>query len=155
VLTHRLLTLQTNSSQVDVPILGYYAPDVYVGVTLVKGPGADTNIPVWKVGYVALPVDTSGRSLHVTITASTAKAQPGQRVTYKIHAADAAGHGVVAQLAVALVDKAVLALATDSGTGLLDTFYQKRELGVESAGSLTLYIDRLNLNQKVGSKGGS
>ena len=55
----------------------------------------------------------------------------------------------------ALVDKAVLALADNAGLGLMDTFYQQRSLGVESAGSLTLNIDRLQLNQKVGSKGGS
>lgn len=155
VLSHRVITLPTNSSQIGVPIRGDYAPDVYVGVTLVKGPGTDTAIPVWKMGYVALPVDTSARSLHIALSASPPGARPGQRVTFTIYATDAQGTGVQAQLAVGLVDKAVLALATAAGTGVMDTFYQKRDLGVESAGSFTLYIDRLNLNQKVGSKGGS
>ncbi|HWE63593.1 MAG TPA: MG2 domain-containing protein, partial [Chloroflexota bacterium] len=155
VLTHRVTMLRTNSTQIGVPILGYYAPDVYVSVTLVKGPGADTSIPVWKMGYVALPVDTAARSLHVALSASVPKAAPGQKITFTIHATNARGQGVHAQLAVSLVDKAVLALAQNSATGLMDTFYQQRDLGVESAATLNLYIDRLNLNQQVGSKGGS
>ena len=83
-----------------MPIEGLYAPDVYVSVTLVKGPGADTPVPVWRMGYVALPVDTAARSLHLTLAATPAKAKPGQTVTFRIHAADAAGTGVRAQLAV-------------------------------------------------------
>ncbi len=155
VLTHKVITLRTNSSQVDVPILGYYAPDVYVSVTVVKGPGKDTSIPVWRMGYVSLPVDTSGRSLHVSITPPVSKAQPGQTVSYTIHTTNAKGQGVAAQLAVGLVDKAVLALAASATPSLIDTFYSSRDLGVESAATLNLYIDRLNLNQQLGAKGGS
>jgi uncharacterized protein YfaS (alpha-2-macroglobulin family) len=76
-------------------------------------------------------------------------------VSFTLHATDSLGHGVQAQLAVSLVDKAVLSLAANTNPGLMETYYLKRDLGVESAASLTLYIDRLNLNQKVGSKGGS
>jgi len=155
VLSHRVISLPTNSTSIAVPIEGLYAPDVYVSVTLVKGPGADTQVPVWRLGYVALPVDTVARTLHLTLAAAPGTAKPGQKVTFRIHAADAAGTGVRAQLAVSLVDKAVLALADSAGTGLMDTFYQQRSLGVESAGSLTLNIDNLQLDQKVGAKGGS
>src|ERR1035437_324731 len=107
------------------------------------------------MGYLSLPVDVSARSLHVSVHASTVTAAPGQKVTFTLHAADARGHGVQAQLAVSLVDKALLALAANGNSSVMDTFYQQRNLGVESAGSATLSIDRLNLNQKVGSKGGS
>ena len=155
VLSHRVVTLPTNSTSVAVPIEGLYAPDVYVSVALVKGPGADTQVPVWRLGYVALPVDTAARTLHLTLAATPATATPGQKVTFRIHAADAAGNGVRAQLAVSLVDKAVLALAGSAGTGLMDTFYQQRSLGVESAGSFSLNLDNLQLDQKVGAKGGS
>lgn len=155
VLSHRVITLPTNSTSIAVPIEGLYAPDVYVSVALVKGPGADTQVPVWRLGYVALPVDTAARTLHLTLAATPATAKPGQTVTFRIHAANAAGTGVRAQLAVGLVDKAVLALADNAGLGLMDTFYQQRSLGVESAGSLTLNIDNLQLDQKVGAKGGS
>ena len=155
VLSHRVIALPTNSTSIAVPIEGLYAPDVYVSVALVKGPGADTPVPVWRLGYVALPVDTAARTLHLTLAATPATAKPGQKVTFRIHAADAAGTGVRAQLAVGLVDKAVLALADNAGLGLMDTFYQQRSLGVESAGSLTLNIDNLQLDQKVGAKGGS
>ena len=155
VLTHQVVTLPSNSSEVTVPILGYYAPDVYVSVTVVKGPGTDTNgIPVWRMGYVALPVDTSGQSLHVAIHPSVPKAQPGQSVTYTIRTTNAKGQGVQAQLAVSLVDKAVLALAAGTTPSLMDTFYSSRDLGVMTSATLNQYIDRLNLNQKVGSKGG-
>ncbi len=76
-------------------------------------------------------------------------------MTFTIHAADAQGHPVQAQLAVSLVDKSVLALAASQSVSLMDTFYAQRDLGVESAATLNLYIDRLNLSQAVGSKGGS
>ncbi|HVA88222.1 MAG TPA: Ig-like domain-containing protein, partial [Chloroflexota bacterium] len=156
ILSHQVVTLPTNSSQVNVPILGYYAPDVYVSITLVKGPGMDTNgIPVWRMGYVSLPVDTSGQSLHVAIHASVGKASPGQSVTYTIHTTNAKGQGVQAQLAVSLVDKAVLALAAGTTPSLMDTFYSSRDLGIMTSATLNQYIDRLNLDQKVGAKGGS
>src|SRR6185437_448121 len=86
--------------------------------------------------------------------ASVAKAQPGQSVTYTIHTTNAKGQGVQAQLAVSLVDKAVLALAAGTTPSLMDTFYSSRDLGVMTGATLNQYIDRLNLNQKVGSKGG-
>ncbi len=155
ILTHQVVTLPTNSSRVNVPIPGYYAPDVYISVTVVKGPGKDTSIPVWRMGYLSLPVDTSGQSLHVAIHPSVSKARPGQSVTYTIHTSNAKGQGVPAQLAVALVDKAVLALAAGTTPSLMDSFYSSRDLGVLTGATLNQYIDRLNLNQKVGAKGGS
>ncbi len=155
VLSHMLLTLPSNSSTISLPITGLYAPNIFVSVTLVKGPGKDTSIPVWRMGYVALPVDVSAHTLHVTVHASASKAAPGQRVTFTVHTADSQGRPVQAQLAVSLVDKAVLALAASQNTSLMDTYYSQRDLGVESAATLNLYIDRLNLNQTVGSKGGS
>ncbi len=62
VLSHMLLTLPSNSSTISLPISGLFAPNVYVSVTLVKGPGKDTSIPVWRMGYISLPIGVTSRS---------------------------------------------------------------------------------------------
>ncbi len=158
VLTHYLRRLKGNSALLDVPITVGATPDVYLSVVLVKGPGKDTTLPAWKMGYIHLPVDQTERSLRVTITPRPSQGtsySPGQRVEFAVHTADYKGRPVAAQLSLALVDAAVLALAQDANSTILDTFYADRELGVSTASTLALSVDRLNLNENLGSKGGS
>ncbi len=59
-----------------------------------------------------------------------------------------------AEVSLALVDKAVLALADPLAPPLLDAFYRQRGLGVMTAATLVLNIDRINLQQARGTKGG-
>jgi uncharacterized protein YfaS (alpha-2-macroglobulin family) len=75
-------------------------------------------------------------------------------VTYTIKATDSAGAGVRAEVGLALVDKAVLSLASDPNPQLRDSFYGRRYLGVQTANTLTALIDRVTVRLQEGDKGG-
>lgn len=155
IVTHRVLILTSNSTLIPIPISAAYVPDIYVSVVLTKGPGKDTSLPVWKMGYAHLVVDPAAGSLLVSVHPSVARATPGQRVTFRIRTTTRSGRGVPADVSLALVDAAILALAQDQNASLFNTFYGDRPLGIDTADTLSLYIDRLNLEQGFGAKGGS
>jgi alpha-2-macroglobulin len=76
-------------------------------------------------------------------------------VRVAIHTADGHGRPVAADVGVALVDAAVLALAANANGTLSDAFYAQRPLGIGTATSMALYVDRLNITPGNGHKGGS
>ncbi len=154
VISHQVRRLSGNSVVLDVPITGQSFPDIYVSVVLVKGTGPDATLPTWKMGYLHLPVDQTEKALSVTITPDHRQASPGQRVSFQVHTSDSKGRPVAAEISLALVDAAVLALAQDQNASILDTFYADRELGVQTSETLALFVDRLNVASGIGAKGG-
>ncbi|MBM4429191.1 MAG: hypothetical protein FJ026_02440, partial [Chloroflexi bacterium] len=144
IYSHRVLTLTSNSQQVEVPILAEYAPNAYVSVVLVKGSDRTNPIAAYRVGYVDLNISTAQQVLTVQITPNQTKPYlPGSRATFDLLATDYTGRGVQAELSVQLVDLAVLAL-TDSTQGtMLDNFYRRRGLSVRTGATLAISVDRL------------
>ena len=57
---------------------------------------------------------------------------------------DHEGKPVQGEFSLALVDKALLSLVQDQQASLLDSFYRKRGLGIHTASTLVMNIDRLN-----------
>ncbi|HET9222588.1 MAG TPA: alpha-2-macroglobulin family protein, partial [Roseiflexaceae bacterium] len=154
VLEHKLLTLQGTTELLQVPITAEHAPNVYVSVVLVKPAGGDVPVPDLRVGLVNLPVSTEQQELTISVTPDKEQAGPRDKVTYTVKATDYSGKGVKTEVSLALVDKAVLALADDPNPTLKGAFYEKRPLGVFTAQSLTALVDRVTLKLQPGSKGG-
>ncbi|MFN8422147.1 MAG: MG2 domain-containing protein [Anaerolineae bacterium] len=151
----RRLALQGNSETIEVPITDDDVPNIYVSVMLVKGTGADSPYPQFKLGYTNLSVSSAGKVLDVAITTSRpGPFQPRDTVTYRIAVKDAAGRPAKAELSLALVDKALLALSSATGPNLVDTFYGERMLGVNTSASLARSADRLNAQLAADKKGG-
>ena len=154
VISHTLMTLQDNSQSVLIPILPEYAPDVYVSVALVKGQDVTNPLASFKLGYVTLKVSTEEKQLKVVLTPDKQQYRPGDTVTYTVQTTDYAGNGKEAELSLNLVDKSVLALADFTGGTLMDTFWAERGVGVQTAASLVLSVDRQNLEVAPSAKGG-
>ncbi len=154
VIEHRVLTIQGTTELLQVPITADYAPNVYVSVVLVKPAGGDVPVPDLRVGLVELPVSTEQQELTITVTPDKPQAGPRDQVTYTVKASDYSGKGVKAEVALALVDKAVLALADDPNPTLQRSFYEQRPIGVFTAQSLTALVDRVTLKLQPGDKGG-
>ncbi len=150
----RRLTLPGNSETIRVPIRSDYTPNVYVSVVLVKGVGPDSPLPQLKLGYTNLAVSTVEKKLDIAIQPDKAVYGPREKVTYAIDVKDHAGQPVQAELSLALVDKALLALADDTSTSLIDAFYGQRMLGVATSASLTESANRLNQELQAEKKGG-
>jgi len=138
-------TLETNSEQIQIPITEDLIPNVYVSVVIVKGTDETTPLPTFKVGYIELPIQVTEKELTIAMTPnrpSDQHYQPGETVTYDVRVTDSAGDPVEAELALNLVDLAVLALA-DQPPSIVSRFWRQRGLGVQTANGLTLSGDRI------------
>ncbi len=155
IMSYQLLTLQSNSELIEIPILSEHAPNIYVSVVIVKGQDETNPLASFKMGYASLPVSTVEKELQITITPDKeGHYGPRETVTYDIRATDYRGEGVTAELALSLVDLSVLALADTGTPTLVDHFYGERGVGVQTATSLALSVDQQNVVFAQKTKGG-
>ncbi|MFZ2360935.1 MAG: Ig-like domain-containing protein [Anaerolineae bacterium] len=169
IIETRQITLNGNSETIEIPITEDYVPNVFVSVVIVKGgsvgpsgglrtdrPQQDTSndLGSFKLGLVELPVDNRIKEITLTLTPSQEVLRPGETVTFTVQAADWQGKPLQAEISLALIDKAILSLAQSPNQPLLDSFYNQRGLGVQTASNLVLNLDRLNLQLEEGAKGG-
>ncbi|MBN1401312.1 MAG: Ig-like domain-containing protein [Anaerolineae bacterium] len=155
ILEHRLLEIESNSSQLQLPILPEYAPNVYLSVVLIRGMAPDGALPAVKVGYVQIPVSTERHELQVTITPDRdGPYAPRDQATFDIQARDYRGRGVVAEISLQLVDLAVETLVGGEAPDIVEAFYRERPLGVITAATLAMSVDRVSLETVEGGKGG-
>ncbi len=153
----RVLTLQTNSDQVEIPILSTYAPNIYVSIVLVKGTDSSNAVPSYRVGYVNLDISTEEKELNVEILPDRATFyQPGETATFDLRASDHRGQGVEAELSVQLVDLSIIALTNGDRGAMLEHFYRGRGLGVRTGATLAISVDRYRQQaQPPSGKGGA
>ena len=144
VLNSEARLFETNSEVLRIPIEDAHLPNIYVGVVLYRPPTEDDPLPRYHIGYVELSVSTAPRRLDVRIEPDREQAAPGETVRYEVQVTDAAGRGVAADVSVAIVDEAVLSLADEVGPDGMGAFWCKRALGVRTASSLAVSIDRRN-----------
>ena len=144
VLSSEARSFDTNSEVLRIPIEDAHLPNVYVGVVLYRPPTADDPLPRYHVGYVELSVSTAPRALDVRIQPDRERAVPSETVRYEMQVTDADGRGVAAEVSVAIVDQAVLSLADEAGPDGKGAFWYERALGVRTASSLAVSIDRRN-----------
>ena len=136
VLTSEVRPFASNSEVLLVPIEEGHLPNAFVGVVLYRPPTAEDPLPRYRIGYVKLPVSTEEARLEVRIAPDREQATPGERVRYEVEVTDTSGRGVPAELSVAIVDEALLSLATEAGPDALEAFWSERSLGVRTAWSL-------------------
>ncbi|NOZ27762.1 MAG: hypothetical protein GXP39_06885 [Chloroflexi bacterium] len=154
ILSHQVITLTGNSETLEIPILSEYAPNVFVSVVLMKGQDAQNPLPSFKMGYVELPVSVEEKELQITLRPSATEVAPRSPLTYTVEVRDHAGRPVQAELSLALVDKAALALASSNVEPMVERFYRRRGVGVRTALALTMNLDRLAQQRQKGTKGG-
>ena len=157
----QVVKLTSNSTIYELPITSGMAPVMYVSVMIVKGAGEATP-PDFKMGLVRLNISPSDQQIVVTLKASQQSAKPGDTVTYTVQTNDMQGNPVQADVSLALVDKAVLALAPATSLPLIEAFYPLRGLSVVTSSSIVLNAEDFNANyqatdptgQRAGGGGG-
>jgi len=153
ILTHEVFTLPAGTSTYTLPITASFAPNVYFSVVTVApaDPVAD-----FRMGLVELTVSPVEQTLQVTATPKQEFAEPGTEISYQIEVKDHAGNPVEADLSLALVDKAVLALAELENASVLEAFYRQQPEGIHTSVSLVGLVERqlLELLIEEGGKGG-
>ena len=146
-----VVLLKGNSTVYKIPVTADMAPNIYVSAVVVRGaavfsPGSGqvAGKPDFTIGMTRLNVDTSRQTLDVQVTADKSTAGPGEKVTYTIVTRDGSGKPVPADVSLAVVDKAALALAPSNSAPILDSFYSAQGLGVQTALGLVSSADDFN-----------
>ncbi len=132
------------SYTLKIPIRESYIPNIWVQVDLV-GAAARTDDagrpkpdlpkrPAFATGELNLAVPPLQRTLKVEAFPRDSKLEPGGKTTVNVTVKDAAGKPVAgAELAVVVVDEAVLALTNYQMADPLAVFYAQRDEGVRDA----------------------
>ncbi len=139
VMRSQVITISELSFLFKLALTEEDAPNVYVGVMLL---GRENNKPSFRAGYIELTVQPVQEVFQVKISASPQQVGPGDNLNLTLQASDVEGNPVQAEFSVALVDKAVLALADPNAPGIVEAFYGRQPLGVNTGSSLVVYSGR-------------
>lgn len=128
LIEQRVVTLNSNSDVLAIPITPGYAPNVFVTVTAIKpvAPGSDNPYADIRVGMAELVVSPEQLELHVELTPRNDVFEPQETAVFDIRVTDYQGNPVQADLSVALVDLAVLTLKPDNAPHILQAFYARQ-----------------------------
>lgn len=138
-------------------------PGFYVSVVIVKGRTSDKiegeldlGKPAFKIGYRRIEVENTEKRLMVKVTPGAKQVEPGKMIEATVEVKDHAGNGVQSELAIAVVDDALLSLSGpyQKNYDILDTFYTLGTLGVENFQTLTQLIGRRTFGKKGANAGG-
>ena len=141
----KVVQLQGNSTLYELPITADMAPVMYVSVIVIKAADGKSP-PDFKMGMLRLNVSPSRQTIFVSLESDKDVAKPGDTVTYTVRTKDVDGKPVPADVSLALVDKAALALVPTNSPPLLDVFYPQKGLSVASASSIVLNAEDFNAN---------
>lgn len=137
VISTRHFTMPTASTTVEIPIDAQSVPNLWATVDLVGRRGDDgTPDPPRRVavahGSIELPVPPVTQTLTATIAPRQDPLGPGGSTRLDLDVRDATGAPVAAEVAVVVVDEAVLALADRATPDPLAVFYGPGEAGFRS-----------------------
>ncbi len=137
IISTERFTIEDGSTTLDIPIEDGYIPNLHVAVDLVgNAPRIDDAgetlpdlppRPAYASGGVELSIPPLSRTLYLAIEPAATALEPGASTEIDVALTDAAGDPVAdAELAVIVVDEAVLALTNYQLTDPLAVFYQSR-----------------------------
>lgn len=111
------LVLDSPAAAVELPIADNWLPSVTANVVLVRGridePGVtkdDRGRPAFASGSVSVPVARTQRTLTVEVTPSATAVKPGEEIEISVRTSRHDGSPAAAQVAIMVVDEAVLSL---------------------------------------------
>ncbi|MCA9980405.1 MAG: Ig-like domain-containing protein, partial [Anaerolineales bacterium] len=158
LLTQELITLQTSSDVLNIPITLDHAPNVFVSVTAVKGVTESAENPYadLRLGVVELPVSPDPFALNLSIVPQAEQYEPGDTAVFDIVLTNNNGQPISADLTLALVDQALLSLASDNAVNILDAFYGRQPYRSAVGAGLLMSAEGLDLEllENFGGMGG-
>ena len=147
-----------------LPIEDAWTPNVHVQVDLVgteprqvmqTGTGADSRRPAFASGEINLSIPPLSRKLNVVVTPRDKSLEPAANTIVKVEVKDAAGKPVArSEVAVVVVDEAVLALTDYRLIDPLAVFYSERPTNTEDYHSRT-HLELSDIGTGVGYGFGS
>jgi alpha-2-macroglobulin len=147
IFDYEVLDLSAAGETYSVDLEAESAPNVYLTVLLLGS--AD-----FRFGVVNLPVIPVEQTLVVELNSQPQRAGPGDELTINLRVTDHQGAPVQGEFSIAVVDKAVLALADANSIGIVEHYYREQPLGVRTGISLAAYTGRAVLDYGGGGGGG-
>ncbi len=142
--TH-VVRLEQPNNLVPITLNKDMAPRVFVSVLVLRG-AANRPPADFRFGIAPLDVALDEQQVEVRIQADKARYAPGETAHFTIETRTKDGAAIPAEVSLALVDKAIFALAPDT-LNLMDAFYSPLDLKVYTAlgllGDLETYNARL------------
>jgi len=167
VLKHFTKKLENKASVFEIPITEEMIPNIYVSVVVERGRikppppkgGRDPGKPSVKIGYLSLNV-APGKNLDVKLTVPRKEYRPRDKVEMGIEVKGEDGKGRRSEVALFVVDEAVLMLTGFTLPDLIEIFYGQRFLGVENSDNRVSIFQRLMKfemikGEEIGGGGGS
>ncbi len=157
-------TIDGTSTVLDVPIETEHIPNLHVQVDLAGATERTDDLgnpleaapdrPAFASGRLALSIPPTERTLDITVTPSDPETEPGSATSVDVAIVDAAGNPVSgAELAVVVVDEAVLALSDYQLPDPIAAFYQDPGSRVSAEYSRTM-ITLANPDLLLANSGG-
>ena len=156
LIEQQVITLESNSHLLSLPIRPEYAPNVFVTVVAVKGVDAGNQYADIRLGMTELIVVPEQLELNLELTPDRGFYQPRDSVTYDIRVTNYLGQPVQADVSLALVDLAVLTLLPDNAPPIAEAFYQRQPYRSQIGSGLFYSGEGLELElpEEVGGMGG-
>jgi len=131
VLESRVVMLEKNTAEIEIPVKAAYAPNVYCTLTLIRPATAEA---VWSahraIGALALPVERPGHHLKLELSAPGV-VRPKTPLAVTVAARDEQGNPVSGAVTVMAVDEAICMLTDFKTPDPATIFEAQRALGVE------------------------
>jgi len=163
VIDRFVMEINESTALIEIPIEDYYAPNIYVGVALIKGRvenesytnyGVDEGMPGFKIGYASINIPANDKKLNVEVVPSSDEYEPGDEVTVEVFVKDVDNKAVTSEVMFSVVDLGVLNLIGYRTPNWFSTFYSKRMLGVTTADTRLHLIGQRNYGEKGETAGG-
>lgn len=154
--------ITSGADYIEVPVKASYAPNVFVGVTLVRGraaipaydkEGLDLAKPQGKTGYVRLNISQKEKEIDTQVKTDKTHYLPGETVSLSINT-KAQNKPVAADVTVMVVDDGVLSLTGYKMPNLLKVFYSPLPLSVLTADNRLFLIGQRDFGEKGENRGG-
>ncbi len=125
VLRYQVVPITAHSTTLRLPMKGEFSPNVFLRVAI---PG---QAKLYTAGDEVFVL----KYLDISVTPDRDEAAPREEVSFEIMAKDHLGNPVSAEIALALIDQAVLDLRPDGTPQIKPFFYDRRRLHSVSTGS--------------------
>lgn len=135
ILEYQVLEVPASGASFALALKDADSPNVYVTAMLLT-PQA------YRYGLLEVPVSPVALELQVGLLSQPEVTGPGDEVSFGLQVNDASGDPVQGEFSLAVVDKAVLALADPNSRDIMDAYYSPQPLGVRTGISLAAYSGR-------------
>jgi uncharacterized protein YfaS (alpha-2-macroglobulin family) len=141
----------------------WMVPGFYVSAVIFRGRtkdkvegNVDLGKPAFKIGYAKVEVEHSLKALQTRVSTSKSEYRPGEELEIEIETLDTDKRARRSELAVAVVDEALLQLSTKARKNydILDSFYKLGSLKVDNYETLVQLIGQRTYGKKGGTPGG-